>query len=267
MPRIKIDSALHIPQAVEDYAAIENEQPIFTCLSGAHMYGFNSKDSDFDIRGTYSVNLLAVLNAELVPRNEIREESLIHEGYEIDVVKQELRNYCSLLMKGDTNAMEQLYSPCLFYTSDNHWTLKHLAKGYVTKSIHRKYLGFAQSQWKTYQQTKQVKKLLYTFRTLLTGIHLMREGRLLMHLPTLNQLSIDEGFIDELIEYKKNGSEKCCVRNDVPYYESLYNSLSEALKAAAEHSQLPDQPIHQEALPGWLVTYRLRSISWNPQVA
>ena len=61
--------------------------------------------------------------------------------------------------------------------------------GVLTRNHAHHYRGFAGTQWRLYAKTGELKPLLYTFRVLLTGIHLMRGGHLLAHLPTCSTRS------------------------------------------------------------------------------
>ncbi|MEU4578503.1 DNA polymerase beta superfamily protein [Nonomuraea sp. ATR24] len=46
--------------------------------------------------------------------------------------------------------------------------------GWLADAHH--YLGFARTQWRLYGKNGELKPLLYTFRVLATGLHLMRTG-------------------------------------------------------------------------------------------
>src|SRR5207244_9245738 len=60
-------------------------------------------------------------------------------------------------------------------TTPEHAELKEIAKNCVTRHHAHHYLGFAETQWKLFQKETppHVKPLLYVYRVLLTGIHLM----------------------------------------------------------------------------------------------
>ena len=51
---------------------------LFATISGAHLYGFPSPDSDFDLRGAHVLPLDAVVGLEV--RDETVEDSRIIEG-------------------------------------------------------------------------------------------------------------------------------------------------------------------------------------------
>ncbi len=67
--------------------------------------------------------------------------------------------------------------------------LTSAATGVVTKHHSHHYFGFAETQWKLFlkESPRRVKPLLYVFRVLLTGIHLMRSGVVEANLVTLNE--------------------------------------------------------------------------------
>jgi uncharacterized protein len=57
------------------------EQPhplVFATISGAHLYGFPSPDSDYDLRGAHVVPLEKVVGLEV--RDETIEKSFVEEG-------------------------------------------------------------------------------------------------------------------------------------------------------------------------------------------
>ena len=98
--------------------------------------------------------------------------------------------------------------------------------------------------------------LLYTFRVVLTGIHLMRSGEVQAHLPTLLGEVDAPAYLPELIEAKARQEhadadvEHARVRADV---ERLHAVLDEAQQA----SWLPDAPTVYDALHDLVVRVRL----------
>jgi hypothetical protein len=57
---------------------------LFATISGAHLYGFPSADSDYDLRG---VHILSARDAVgLLPKQETVEFSGLREGIELDLV-------------------------------------------------------------------------------------------------------------------------------------------------------------------------------------
>ena len=79
----------------------------------------------------------------------------------------------------------------------------------VTRHHAHHYLGFAETQWKLFEKENppRVKPLLYVYRVLLTGIHLMQTGVVEANLVRLNETA-KLPYVDELIQRKVAGAEK-----------------------------------------------------------
>lgn len=158
----------------------ERHPLLFATVSGAHLYGFPSKDSDVDLRGVHllpAADLVGLREAE-----ETRSRMWDRDGTEMDLVTHDLRKFVRLMLKPNGYVLEQLLSPLVVHTSETHAELVELAPGVVTRNHAHHYRGFANTQWRLFGKTGELKPLLYTFRALLTGIHLMRSGEVLAHL-------------------------------------------------------------------------------------
>ena len=183
---------------------------LFATISGAHLYGFPSPDSDFDLRGAHMLPLDAVVGLDV--RDETVQDSRVIEGLEMDIVSHDVRKFFGLLLKKNGYVLEQLFSPLIVHTSPEHAELKEIcrssgresahshpagsqsrltsaATGVITKHHSHHYFGFAETQWKLFlkESPRRVKPLLYVYRVLLTGIHLMRTGEVEANLVILNE--------------------------------------------------------------------------------
>jgi len=137
--------------------------------------------------------------------------------------------------------------------------LKAIAASCITKHHAHHYLGFAATQWKLFSNEDQprVKPLLYVYRVLLTGIYLMKSGRVEANLVTLNE-EAKLPYIDDLIAQKLTGPEKGTLNSaDLKFHESEYQRMTAALKQAYEESTLPELPSGHDALNDLLVRLRL----------
>jgi uncharacterized protein len=73
--------------------------------------------------------------------------------------------------------LEQLFSPLVVLTTPAHQELLELGRGCVIKPTVRHYQGFAKGRRKRLAEPEPtVKHLLYAYRVLLTGVHLMQTG-------------------------------------------------------------------------------------------
>ena len=87
-----------------------------------------------------------------------------------------------------------------------------------------------------------MKPLLYVYRVLLTGIHLMQTGEVEANLITLNA-SARLPYLPELIERKVSGPEQSTLSDAYfPLYEAEYLRLRAVLEAVHEQSQLREIP-------------------------
>src|SRR6266480_3326812 len=91
---------------------------LFATISGAHLYGFPSADSDYDLRGIHVLPLEEVVG--LTQSNETVEKSGIHDGLEIDLVTHDAKKFFSLMLKKNGYVLEQVFSPLVVHTTPEH---------------------------------------------------------------------------------------------------------------------------------------------------
>ena len=288
-----IDHRLHRIIAAQPYPLL------FATISGAHLYGFPSPDSDFDLRGAHVLPLEKVVGLEV--RDETVQQEMIvppdtssglrppspqsgegdcAEGraLEMDIVSHDVRKFFGLLLKKNGYVLEQLFSPLIVHTTPEHAELKAICYpkhagsetgapggGVITKHHSHHYFGFAETQWKLFlkESPRRVKPLLYVYRVLLTGIHLMRTGVIEANLVTLNA-EFRLPYIADLVARKLAGPEKSTLDDaDIAFHESEYQRLRGELQTAHDASQLPDLPDEQTraALNDLLVRVRTRGLS------
>ena len=230
---------------------------IFATISGAHLYGFPSPDSDFDLRGVHVLPLEEVVGLQTGP--ETIEKSGVHDGIEIDLVTHDARKFFGLLLKKNGYVLEQVLSPLIVHTTPEHTELKEIAVQCVTRHHAHHYLGFAETQWKLFEKESppRVKPLLYVYRVLLTGTHLMQTGVVEANLLRLNETA-KLPYVDELIQRKVAGAEKGLLTEaDLDFHRREYLRLRENLQRAHEVSALPEAPKGSAALHDLLVRLRL----------
>ncbi|MFG2418276.1 DNA polymerase beta superfamily protein [Streptomyces sp. NPDC048448] len=247
-----IDDVLDI-----DLSGVVAEQPdpvLFATISGAHLYGFPSRDSDVDLRG---VHLLPA--AELVglrEPEETRSRMWDRDGVEMDLVTHDLRKFVRLMLRRNGYVLEQLLSPLVVHTGEAHRELVSLAPGTLTRHHAHHYRGFATTQWRLFGKTGELKPLLYTFRVLLTGIHLMRSGEVQADLRALVEEAGAPSYLPDLMAAKterEHGAadvDHARVADDVARLHAL-------LDAAQQASALPDAPSVHDALHALVVRVRL----------
>jgi uncharacterized protein len=233
---------------------------LFVTISGAHLYGFPSPDSDYDLRGVHLLPLAEVVGLKV--GQETVEKSGVHDGLEIDLVTHDAHKFFGLLLKKNGYVLEQVLSPLVVHSTPEHAELQEIAKNCITRHHAHHYLGFAETQWRFFQKENppQVKPLLYVYRVLLTGIHLMRTGEVQANLGGLNE-SFKLAYIPELIERKVRGTEKGrLAKVDVGFHQREFEWLRSELEQAYLECKLPEAPMGAAALNELLVRIRLGNI-------
>ena len=230
---------------------------LFATISGAHLYGFPSPDSDFDLRGVHLLPLEAIVGLDSV--HETIEKEGIYDGLEIDLVTHDAAKFFQLMLRRNGYVLEQIFSPLVVFAASEYDELKALAAGCITKHHAHHYLGFAATQWRLFSKESppRIKPLLYVYRVLLTGIHLMRTGVVEANLAILNE-EAKLPYINDLIAQKLSGPEQGSLAEaDVAFHQSQYTRLIAELDSAYEQSMLPETPSSRQALNDLLVRLRL----------
>ncbi|WP_062646016.1 nucleotidyltransferase domain-containing protein [Streptomyces maremycinicus] len=242
-----------------DLTPIVAEQPdplLFATVSGAHLYGFPSRDSDVDLRGVHllpAADLLGLREPE-----ETRSRIWDHDGVELDLVTHDLRKFVRLMLRRNGYVLEQLLSPLVVQTTPEHMELRDLAPGVLTLHHAHHYRGFTATQWRLFEKTDELKPLLYAFRAVLTGIHLMRCGEVQAHLPTLlGEVAESPGYLTELIEAKEAAEHGPAAGPSRDVLAADLEVLISTLEEARLRTELPPEPRAHADLHAFVVRARL----------
>jgi predicted nucleotidyltransferase len=233
---------------------------IFATISGAHLYGFPSPDSDYDLRGCHVLPVSEVVGLD--PGRESVESSTNADGLDVDLVTHDAKKFFGLLLRKNGYVLEQLYSPLVVHTTPEHDELKAIGRSCITRHHSHHYFGFAETQWRLFEKERprRIKPLLYVYRVLLTGIHLMRSGAVEANLDRLNE-EARMPHVDELIARKRAGLERSvCNEADVRFHCQEYERLRAELETSYQASSLPEGPTARPALNDLLIRLRMRSL-------
>ena len=230
-------------------------EPIFATISGAHLYGFASPDSDVDLRGAFMLPARAMLGLHAPDETlTIEDKSTI----ELDWVAHDIRKFARLMTNHNGYVLEQLYSPLVVVTTPAHEELIRIGKGCITRPTVRHYQGFARGRrHRLAEPDPTVKHLLYAYRVLLSGIHLMQTGEVVANVQVLNErFRLTE--IGDLVARKRVGAEKMPLEErDHVRHGALLDRLERELQEAYEASHLPEEPTSAAALEHFVVDLRL----------
>jgi uncharacterized protein len=247
-------------------AYLEHNPPpgstLVCAITGAHLYGFPSPDSDLDLKGIHLVPTASLLglNAATPPHDHTE----IFQGVECDLTTNEAGDALRLLLAGNGNMLERILSPLQVVTGGDLDDLRELATGSISVRYARHYSGFFRGRRRELGITPTVKSLLYAYRVALTGIHLLHSGELEANLPRLLELSADLAALRgdtqavlELIELKGRGPEHGTLEPRLlAAHDSVLDSLAESLLEAERDSSLPSEAENRREIDAWLVHRR-----------
>jgi predicted nucleotidyltransferase len=256
---------MHADQQSEVWSTLDRDQlakvvdrgprPIFATISGAHLYGFASPDSDVDLRGAFLRPAREVLGLRPPP-----ETIALQDQTEVDLdwVAHDVRKFARLMTQHNGYVLEQLFSPLVVVSTPAHAELLQLGKGCVTRPMLRHYEGFARGRRKRLAEpAPTVKHALYAYRVLLTGIHLMESGEVVSNVVVLNERFRLQP-IDELVARKRGGAEHMLLdERELVAHAKMLDALEVKLQEAHAASRLPDEATCVAALEDFVVRLRL----------
>lgn len=236
---------------------------LFSSISGAHLYGFPSENSDWDIRGIHLLPLESFLGMQ--ETNDTYEFMEFVNKVEIDLVTFDLKKFCNLIRRKNGNVLEQLISPLQISNSESADELRGIASRSLTRNHIGHYRGMAKNRNKAFQADKSLKAALYTLRALMTGIFLLEKGVVLTDLSQMKTESThleihEKALVETLIEAKsteEKGKIDIAVQQET---ENLILRLFKIIETSYVASTLPlEVPELISELNTFLVRCRLAS--------
>jgi len=232
-----------------------NYHPLFVTVSGAHLYGFPSSDSDVDLRGCHLLPLRDVVGIDVPPLT--LEHKTVVDGTEVELVSHEAGKYLRLLLKNNGYILEQIFSPIVVLGQEFLEELCPLARRCITRHHYHHYRGFYATQRKLVakEEPKRAKPVLYAYRVLMTGIHLLRTGQVEANLLRLNE-HFGLGFLEDLVARKVGGENASAGDLDWSFHQARLTELEAQLDQAFADSRLPEDR-DRTAISEFLVRLRL----------
>lgn len=229
---------------------------VFCALSGAHLYGFPSPDSDLDLKGAYLAPTERLLGlAPDTPAHDLTED---FEGVECDLTALELGRWLALLLGGNGNALEQIFAPNQLFVTGELAALRALATGALSRRFARHYRGFLKGLRRTFGETAtpEVKTLLYGYRVAGTGVHLLLEGEVETDVRVTSSAH-GLGEVDGLIARKQAGGEHSVLgAQEAERLAPVWDVLDARLADAEARSPLPEGAANRAEIEAWLVARR-----------
>ncbi|MBU1218542.1 nucleotidyltransferase domain-containing protein [Myxococcota bacterium] len=153
----------HILDRLDQIEKEHGVKIILAVESGSRAWGFESKDSDYDVRFIYKHDLRHYVN--VLPHRDVIEYPIVDE---YDYSGWDIRKALFLLNKSNPVLFEWLNSPIIYKKDDGDFmTLKECSEHYFKSipSVYH-YLHMASGNWRHYLQgeTVKLKKYFYVLR-------------------------------------------------------------------------------------------------------
>jgi len=174
---------------------------VYLCISGSHLYGYASEDSDIDVRGCYVMPLDRALGIGHT-RYSLERNTNLPGIPLLDIQAFDIKKEIELLMANNSNVFEHVFADPIA-TSCDHARVKSFARKVMTTRIYQPYRGIAISSFERFIKFKVEvgksneitrKQLFYVFRPLMAGIYALETG-----LIEPNLLKLCDYFDDKII--------------------------------------------------------------------
>ena len=249
----------HLVAKVRQLADSHPHPLLFTSTCGSKLYGFDTPRSDRDLHGAHIIPLDQLLGLEQPNPTIVRKHQ---DTPPVEISTHEIRKCFGLLLNRNANILEQILSPLTVTTTPEHVELQAIAGHCITRRHAGHYMGMAKQAMNLLlnKPDLEIKNALHMYRALLTGIHLMRTGRLEPYLPTLN-LEFQLPRLDHLLHQRQDPAapqtltpqeNHACIQHG--------RQLTHNLENAADHSGLPMEPTGKAALNDLLLRIRKQAI-------
>lgn len=230
----------YIKNKLRDIQKDENIKILYACESGSRMWGFPSKDSDYDVRFIYIHNNDWYLSVE---RGRDVIELPPDDLYDIN--GWDLTKFLLLLRKSNPSLLEWLNSNIIYIKDDQFFKkiIELKVKAFNPKVCMQHYLHMANNNYKAYLQGNEIKqkKYFYTLRPILACKWIIERKTFppVEFRELLSQIS-DKNIINEienLLIKKAQGAEldklppietlQKFITNNLIYYKQEISKLSD----------------------------------------
>lgn len=223
-------------------------------VSGPHACGYASKGSPLELKGIHveATENLVGLHAAPKAFNWVGE----FEGQRIDYSSEELGEGLRKLLKGDGSMLERILASRQLVRSEDLRQLQKVTRSNVSRRFFTYYRTFSKGVLREYEsEQRTVRHLLGAYRLALSGVHLLRVGKVLLDLMTLaNAYGFSQ--LEELVKiYRENPA--AVLEKDSRWINRLVR-LHSLLEQALEKATLPIDPENPGGVEDYLLDMRRR---------
>lgn len=231
---------------------------LLCAVTGSHIYGFPSPDSDIDLKGVHLAPTRRLLG--LGRPTETHDRTEHHQGIECDLTTNEAGPALDLVLAGNGNMLERILSPLQLVAGPEVAQLQALARGAISARAARHYGGFFRGCQREHERRPTAKAMLYSYRVALTGIHLLVTGELETDVTLLAPRYRFDDVVD-LVVLKGEGAEHGPLPEALDrHHRARWPVLAARLADAEGGTHLPAEAPNRAEVDAWLVSTRLADL-------
>ncbi len=226
---------------------------LVVAVTGAHAYGYPHGESPLELKGIHvePTESLVGLHKPHGQDNWVDE----FEGHAVDYSSREVGEALSRLLRGDGAVLERIMAPRQLVEGEELSRLRQVARGAVSRRFHGHYRTFCRGVLDNWQDKRpSLQHMLSIYRTALTGIHLLRCGKLELELPTLAR-EYKLGELLALVRQSRHGDAPLPAEG--PGLKMLVR-LSALIEDSYDQSPLPHDPKRPELAEEYVLDMRRR---------
>lgn len=229
-----------IQKKLEEIEKQEHVKIILAVESGSRAWGFESADSDYDVRFIY------VREPEMYLRLDNVRDVIEWQLDEVfDISGWDIKKALQLLYKSNPTLFEWINSPIVYKETEEALELRDIAKEYfdVKKSIMH-YLNMTSTTFNNYLQDDMVKlkKYFYAIRPILAAKYAIEnKTQPPVKFDELKETMLDEYLMDEvnqLLELKTNSNKREYIPVISGLNKYIENNMNEIKKYASNITDL-----------------------------
>jgi len=265
---LTLEQEIDLVQFIKNYIHNRNGHLFNLYVSGSHLYGWSSKDSDIDFRGVYTSDIRNFLGLKgnkdvLHPRHIVTADDyrLSLKDIDLDIELFEIKKMIDLALQGNCNILEELSAEHIYNVPEFLKLRGLLLDAYGKNGLYGSYRGMARFNYRKYirQGRNTTKKYLYVFRSLMAGIYALQTGRIEPNIIKLNKY-FEDALVENLIDTKTNGLEKDLYKGtNADALDENIKTYMKSMEEAFIESKLPEKPSEKdvEKINKWLIDFRL----------
>lgn len=224
-------------EAVDRFKSDHGHEILFANVSGAHLFGTATANSDIDLRGSFIVPTVELLKFKK-PRDTIE----LSKG-DVEIQFHEAEKFLSLMTRGNMNFIEEVKSPFRIVDTPVAEEMRKIADLCLSKETFSHVQGMSIHTKKHAQKENfsNPKRNLYLLRELLRGIALFRDGVFESNVGELARTHGESAIVemtDKLVQLKKEGRDL----GQTLEFRKLIGHLENEMLRAKEFGTLRKRP-------------------------